>query len=52
VSISPVSPPITCEQIADLPLEFQVLLQAVIDRYEKRIAALEAELTAVVQELA
>lgn len=37
------SPPVTAEQLAALPPEFRVLLQAVIDHYEKRIAALEAE---------
>ena len=36
-------PPITPEQIAALPPEFQTLLRAVIDHYERRIAALEAE---------
>ena len=40
-------PPITAEQIAALPPEFQALLQAVIDHYEKRIAALEAEIAAL-----
>ena len=39
--------PITPEQIADLPAEFQTLLRAVIDHYERRIVALEAELAAV-----
>ena len=38
--------PITPELIAALPPEFQVLLQAVIDRCEKRIAGLKAELAA------
>jgi transposase len=50
--MSLLQPPITPEQIAALPPEFQALLQAVIDHYEKRIAVLEAELTAVKQELA
>jgi len=36
-------PPITPEQIAALPPEFQTLLRAVIDYYERRIATLEAE---------
>ena len=40
-------PPITAEQIAALPPEFQALLQAVIDHYEKRIAVLEAEIAAL-----
>src|SRR5271154_3686109 len=44
--------PITPEQIAALPPEFRALLQAVIDHFEKRIAGLEAELTAVKAELA
>jgi transposase len=39
--------PVTPEQIAALPPEFQALLQAVIDHYEKRIAALEAEVAAL-----
>lgn len=38
--------PITPEQLAALPPEFRAILQAVIDHYEKRIAALEAELAA------
>jgi transposase len=37
-------PPVTPEQIAALPPEFRALLQAVIDHYERRIAALEAEI--------
>jgi transposase len=45
--MSPVPPTITSEQIAALPPEFQVLLRAVIDHYEKRIAALEAEVAAL-----
>jgi transposase len=44
-------PPITAEQMASLPPEFRALLQAVIDHYERRVAALEAELTALKQEL-
>lgn len=40
-------PPVSPEQIAALPPEFQALLRAVIDHYERRIAALEAELAAV-----
>src|ERR1700737_1623652 len=44
--MSSVPPPITPEQIAALPPEFQALLQAVIGHYEKRIAALEAEVAA------
>jgi transposase len=39
--------PVTAEQIAALPPEFRALLQAVIDHYEKRIAALEAEIAAL-----
>jgi transposase len=39
--------PITPEQIAALSPELQVLLRTVIDHYEQRIAALEAELAAV-----
>jgi transposase len=45
--MSRLPPPITPEQIAALPPEFQVLLQAVIDHYEKRIATLEAEVAAL-----
>ncbi len=45
--MSPLPAPITPEQIAALPPEFQVLLQAVIDHYEKRIGALEAEVAAL-----
>lgn len=41
------APPVTAEQIAALPPEFRALLQAVIDHYEKRIAALEAEIAAL-----
>lgn len=44
--MSSVPPPITPEQIAVLPPEFRALLQAVIDDYEPRIAALEAEVVA------
>ena len=40
-------PPVTSEQIAALPPEFRVLLLAVIDHYEQKIAGLEAELAAV-----
>lgn len=39
-------PPITAEQLTALPPDFRALLQSVIDYYEKRIAALEAELAA------
>lgn len=39
--------PVTAEQIVGLPPEFQGLLRAVIDHYERRIAALEAELAGV-----
>jgi transposase len=38
--------PVTSEQIAALPPEFQRLLRTVIEHFEKRIAALEAELAA------
>jgi len=41
------SPPVTPEQLAALPPEFRALLQAVIDHYEKRIAALEVEVAAL-----
>jgi transposase len=40
-------PPVTPEQIAALPPEFQAILRSVIDYYEKRIAALEAEIAAL-----
>lgn len=40
-------PLVTPEQIAALPPEFRALLQAVIDHYEQRIAALEAEVAAL-----
>lgn len=44
----PQSPsPITPEQIAALPPEFQVLIRSIVDHYERRVAALEAELAAV-----
>ena len=39
--------PITAEQFAALPPEFQALLQAVIDHYEKRTEVLEAEIAAL-----
>jgi transposase len=42
--MSPVQPPITPEQLASLPPDFQALLRAVIDHYERRIAELEARL--------
>ncbi len=45
--MSHVPPPVTPEQIAALPPEFQAILRAVIDHYEKRIAALEAEIAAL-----
>lgn len=41
--MSPLQPPITPEQIAALPPEFQALLRAVIEHYERRIAELEAK---------
>jgi transposase len=37
-------PPITPEQLAALPPDFQALLRAVIEYYERRIAELEAKL--------
>ena len=40
-------PLITAEQFATLPPEFQALLQAVIDHYEKRTGVLEAEIAAL-----
>jgi transposase len=42
--MSPARPPITPEQLADLPPGFQVLLRTVIEYYERRIAELEAKL--------
>jgi transposase len=45
-------PPISPEQIAALPPDFQALLLSIIDHYEKRIASLEADLAAVKNELA
>lgn len=44
IGMSPSKPPITPEQLAALPPESQAILKAVIDYYERRIAALEAEL--------
>jgi transposase len=41
------SPPVTAKELAAMPPEFRVLLQAVIDHYEKQIAALEAEVAAL-----
>src|SRR5258707_14129983 len=46
-TMSSVPPPVTAAQIAALPPEFRALLQAVSDHYEKRIAALEAEVAAL-----
>ena len=40
-------PPISAEQFAALPPEFRALLQSVIDHYEGRLAAHEAELRAL-----
>src|SRR3972149_6435156 len=37
-------PPITAEQLAALPPEFQALVRAIIDYYEGRITKLQAEL--------
>jgi transposase len=45
--MSPVPLPITPEQFAALPPEFQALLQTIIEHYEKRITALEAEIAAL-----
>lgn len=42
--MTPQEPPITPEQLAALPPDFQALLRAVIDYYERRIAELEARL--------
>jgi transposase len=42
--MSPSKPPITPEQLAALPPDFQALLRAVIEYYERRIAELEAKL--------
>ncbi|WLD15144.1 hypothetical protein [Planctellipticum variicoloris] len=44
IGMSHETTPVTPEQIAALPPEFRALLQAVIDHYERRIAALEAEI--------
>lgn len=46
------SPPITAEQLAALPPEVRAVVEALMDHYERRIAALEAELSATKQELA
>lgn len=46
------SPPISPEQLTALPPDFRRLLEAVIDHYERRIAALEAELAELRGELA
>ena len=40
-------PPIPSEEMAALPPEFRALLQREIDHYERRNAAIEAELRAV-----
>lgn len=40
------SPPITPEQLAALPPEVRAVVQAIIEHYEARIAALESELAA------
>jgi len=42
--MSPSTPPITPEQLAALPPDFQALLRSVIEYYERRIAELEARL--------
>lgn len=43
----PSSPPLSSEELAVLPPEFQSLLRRIIDHYEQRIATLEAELQKV-----
>ena len=40
-------PPITPEQLAGLSREMQVLIRAIVEHYERRIAALEAEVKAL-----
>jgi len=45
--MSLLKPPITPEQFAVLPREYQTLLQPVIDHYGKHIAELDMELAAV-----
>lgn len=42
--MSPSQPPITPEQLAALPPEFQAIVRAIIEHYERRIAELEARL--------
>ena len=42
--MSPSEPPITPEQLAALPPDFQTLLRSVVEYYERRIAELEARL--------
>src|ERR1700677_5155239 len=44
-------PPITAAQLAALPPEFRALLQAVIDHYEARVAALEARIAELERQL-
>src|SRR3990172_982303 len=44
-------PPITVEQLAALPLEFQTLVRAILDYYEGRITKLQAELARLRAEL-
>lgn len=39
--------PVTAEQLAALPPDFRAILEAVIGHYEKRIAALEAEIASL-----
>src|ERR1700694_1346950 len=39
-------PPITPEQLASLPHDLGAIVRSLIDHYERRIAALEAELAA------
>ena len=45
-------PPITSEQLAALPPEFQTLLRAVVDHYEPQIIELKAEVAELKAEIA
>ena len=47
VMSSSAHPPITPEQLAALSPEMQVLIRAIVDHYERRISALEAEVKAL-----
>lgn len=44
------SPPLTPEQLSSLPPEFRALLQAVIEHYERELAALKARLAELEQQ--